>query len=65
MTIKKIKFIQERICEGEPPCCVCIPNFKCSFLDRKGSCVLYYNNTDEEKINDECTKAFVKWIEEK
>lgn len=63
MTIEKIKFIQQRICEGESPC-TCIPNFKCPFLDEKGSCILYYNNTDEKKIFSECDKAFIKWIEE-
>jgi len=62
MTIEKINFIQSRICDGESPC-VCIPNFQCLYLDKKGNCTLYYD-TDEKEIIEKCDKAFVKWLEE-
>jgi len=61
MKVEKINFIQRRVCDGESPC-VCIPNFQCPYLDKKGSCILYYNNTDEEKIVEKCDEAFVKWL---
>ena len=63
MTNEKIKFIQWKVCEGESPC-ICISNFKCPFLDKKGNCTLCNNNISDEVIIDECNKAFIKWIEE-
>lgn len=61
MKIEKINFIQRRICDGESPC-VCIPNFQCPYLDKKGNCILYYN-ANEEEIMEKCDKAFVEWLE--
>lgn len=64
MTEEKINFIEWRVCEGESPC-ICIPDFKCPYLDKNLDCILI----QQEKINDEeiieqCHKAFIEWLKE-
>lgn len=59
MTEEKINFIEWRVCGGESPC-ICIPDFKCPYLDKNIDCI----KINDEKIIEQCHKAFIEWLKE-
>ena len=67
MQEKKIKEIFERVCWEEPPCVCLLSDFTCPYLNKEGSCTLYYTNPQisESELWDKCCyQAFAKWLKE-